>query len=384
MPKLPAAVRALIAKMRTDPIFGEEIARAAREHGVVQGHLGMPEGGAAKKVILQTDLLNRIPQSAHVIGSDPRKAWAQFNYPGSPSLESDKLLEARLFKNFIPNTHGMADVVESMGIPSDAVDTPELHARILAKVKELVGKNFIFKDRYGFGSHGGMVTETDKRLPVGLAELKNYIVQSRAPLARTSTAELFADQLYNVHLQHPNMSWIDKIKNAWKTRESVGRVQGATSTTGKGNVEYRVHAVGGKVIPYNAINRGSLLGIHNPIHTPEMRRAELLAQRAVDALPPEVRNNTFGFDIARRGDNGKLMIIESNPSLPGSTSGYLDMPQVEDAMQAAVMGKLPSRIKALRAAAALGVGAPVAAMAVPDDETPFITAVKQRATQAFG
>lgn len=131
--------------------------------------------------------------------------------------------------------------------------------------------------------------------------------------------------------------------------------------------EYRVHAVNGKVIPYASVHRGSgFLGKLEallPFRTSGIRKAEGAAQAALDKIKNrQLRKGHFGFDIAFNRHN-RPIIIETNPSGRTGTSGFTIDPFVSDATRAAIKGKLPGYVKMRRGLwgglglAGLGMGA---------------------------
>ncbi len=142
-------------------------------------------------------------------------------------------------------------------------------------------------------------------------------------------------------------------------------------STNLGTHEYRVHVINGKVVPYGTMHRGSALnavaGWLNPFGSPQIRQVEKFVQDSMGRAAPKVRNGSYGMDVAINKNTGKPILIETNPTEVGASSGFLQTPIVNDAVQASIRGKLPVHVLARRGLAGGALG--TAGMAAQVDET---------------
>jgi len=123
--------------------------------------------------------------------------------------------------------------------------------------------------------------------------------------------------------------------------------------------EYRVHMLGGKVIPSMAMQRYPAM---HPLATLDLikaRRAGRWAQKnVVNKLPKEYRDLSYGMDIAPLKGGG-YRVIETNP---GGMSGLLDNPLGSHGLYKGVTGRHTKPVSALMGAGAgiAGAGATAA------------------------
>ena len=371
--------------------FGKDIAARARQHGVSVGMYDpvmslhwKPE--SSKRMF---DIVNRLRRFTGVhayspeaginipddmgrgvvinpVGMAPWEHHPDAHFIGKlpeGTAFSDKLHESLVFGDSLPETHslrsllekaklGPSDLAQSHELTDDGYNTPDLRNRLKALFQKTVGDNYILKPVGGRGSKGDLMTEGFHELPTSTGSMMDLLLQKRTPIARTSGLERFYDRLSDLRDAHPHASLLDNARRAWGERGDVGSLYGASSTGTKGTQEYRVHAVGGKVIRNGTVRRGSILGSINPFQSRFMDEAEQHVQDALDKLPPEYRDLTYGFDVGKARDTGKPFIIEpnatdtsfSNPhSGFSSGSGFFAHPYALDALQANVRGTLPLR-----------------------------------------
>lgn len=375
---------------RPTPLWGEEVARKARQHGVLLGQGGYA-GGAIRPVaqMAHTEWLNngltKLRANTQVYDmADPNSipdnfkgvvlntVAAPWKFPRGATvmgktngeIVGDKLREAKVFTGFQGKTIPLASVLPAVKLDAKTLNgrfvnrnSPQNRALIHAELQKQLGPKYILKATEGAASRGGLTTEARGNIP---ASPRDYIAQQRFELKPTSGLERTIDRLFTLHKENPKMGVFAKLKQAIHTRDQVGIIEGATSSTGKGTVEYRVPTVAGKAIPYGAIRRGSGIGALNPIHTPEMRRVEQYAQSILDKVPKKYRDLSYGMDIGI-DRLGNPVMIEANPSTGGdalSASGFLGHPFSVDAMRAAARGETPMRIKLQRGALGAAVGLP--------------------------
>ena len=125
------------------------------------------------------------------------------------------------------------------------------------------------------------------------------------------------------------------------------------------NVEFRVHAYNGQVLPHATVNKslaGPLGQALIPRRLSGVHGAEKLVQEAMNKSRLSHKQMFNGFDVARLRD-GSYKIIETNPSTRGGYSGYSDnSPLTMSAITNALEGKTPWWVRGRRAAITGGVG----------------------------
>lgn len=134
-------------------------------------------------------------------------------------------------------------------------------------------------------------------------------------------------------------------------------------------VEYRVHTVGGQIVPGATVRRYPTTGALNPFKTwRERRELTRQLQPHLDKLPAQQRDQMMmGMDVVRT-PQGQFRVIETNPI--GGQSGFL-APDITHAptlaphrVYRAITGRTS---KPLAAATALGAGGTVAGTAAAAD-----------------
>jgi len=119
--------------------------------------------------------------------------------------------------------------------------------------------------------------------------------------------------------------------------------------------EYRVHVVGGKVVPGASLHRWAVGREVNPFRRREIREMEAFVQDTLNKLPRKSRGVPMAIDVAKL-KNGGWKIIEANP---GGESGFLipdvtkTVSKAPHAVYKAVTGRSS---KAEASAKALGAG----------------------------
>jgi hypothetical protein len=132
----------------------------------------------------------------------------------------------------------------------------------------------------------------------------------------------------------------------------------------KGWSEYRVHALGDKVMPDMTYSRGFNLHGHFQTQGRDAKRAEEAVRRALSGKKFDAnkyRNAQWGFDVVIDKDNVPH-IIEANPSLPHSPSGQLMSPTGVEGYTAQLLGRqalAPAAMRAAKRTAAAGATAGV-------------------------
>ena len=326
----------------TKGIFGPRTAQLARDRGVSLfypkdwfkgseawhlpfndrlSRMGLAEkfvtgpGSPDRMGVLMSPSQDKIPTSL-VNRADMYKRVEPFPFerriPGD--VDVDKLYEPKLFGKFMPKTRALADL-----LPQGSGNVN----RFLETMSRRMGPQWLIKPRAGWNSGmQGFLTDESSWTPERLRRLnpQNWIAQTRADIAP-----------------------VNPVADAF---EHLGGYGGF----GK---EFRVHAVGNKVLPHATFRRGpwsaSLPGILSPFKSRDVALAEQHVQRALDSIPPQYRQNRmYGFDVAI-DKNGRPFIIESNASHRGGASGYLSNPLFADALQAGIKGQLPNYVRARNA-----------------------------------
>lgn len=373
MQRLGAALR--FASPIPEGILGPEVRDLARSKGV--GMLfpteGRWSGGRPKMGPVVDPLLSRLrrhglmPQVGTHSGDFSNDVGVMLSPTGTPNIPNlgkrewtsvtpaigdDKLREAELFKGFIPKSVDLHDVLEHNYTyePNDLKHLSALRKTLSKKFK----RGWIVKDKGGFGSAAGsMLTDQTpvEGLKGRLTRFGGQMVQERRPIAELP-------------------AWQRKLD------ARLGDLVGTSQNLQRGTQEYRVHAMDGKVVPYATLHRGSptqaILERWMPWRSQRIREAEAHVQKALDAArkrdPNSIDGTFHGFDVGL-GPEGKPFIIEANPSSMGAGSGMLEDPQVQDAIGAAVRGRLPTYVAARRGLWAGGAGLGGYAALKPEEDT---------------
>lgn len=130
------------------------------------------------------------------------------------------------------------------------------------------------------------------------------------------------------------------------------------------NLEYRMHVVNGKVVPYATSGKWNILDYFNPFASRRKQRLEDEVQSMVDKLVAspmgqkyDIKNNVFGLDVGVRPD-GSPIIFEMNPSqlsIDRSGSGQLLFQHIRNAVNADIKNQMPGAQK-IQLGTAAGIG----------------------------
>lgn len=254
-------------------------------------------------------------------------------FPHMMAGDVDKLREAQMLTGFIPPTESLGKFLRGQKRWSGS-RIEDFRRR----VSESVGPQWILKPRGGAASlPGSMVTEETALTPEIMRRLaaEPHLAQQRHVLEQVG----------------PIQGLIDA---------GLGKVhKGFLGNLNRGSREYRVHTMGGRVVPYATSPRGSAseyLGYYlNPMRSKRTRQIEEYVQEALNRMPENVRRMGYGFDVGL-DRFGRPFLIEANPAASGAASGFVSLPWVSDAYSAAVKGQLPNYVKLRNAAYAAGLG----------------------------
>ncbi len=270
----------------------------------------------------------------------------QFGLPNKNTTNfEDKHIEAQALSNIMARTVRIGDLMKRHGIKASQQDAG---ARLQAAIQKELGSKFIVKPTRGYATAGSSLP-TEKMDPVEFMDT----LRARNGLGVQNYDQVFKGPTNFIAQKRHDLQKNNRVLTA--IDDLVSKITNHEYSTGGGGVkEWRVHTSGGKVVPYASTGRGSMLSQAVPYYTPNMRKAEQAAQKMLDQMPEKFRNSSFGFDIAKTKD-GKFVLIESNPSSFGGSSGYMQPGRVsgesaapwrQDALEAAVMGRLPAYIEA--------------------------------------
>tara|TARA_B100000745_G_scaffold300554_1_gene255230 strand:+ start:17096 stop:20380 length:3285 start_codon:yes stop_codon:yes gene_type:complete len=380
------------------PLFGKDIAERARKHGlsILAGHeddfnrpiiegLNRANREAGRKVYYGNQVtmpkeMTKGPSEGVLVnfaglGADEAKQLASTGSKayGLPTRHltalDDKLEEANILKKVIAKTVGVGDIMKKYNITTK---TPDAGKRLQDAFRKELGDKFILKPRDGYATPGGSLpthkTEPNLLMKMlqGKAGDKNvanyektwnkpdqFVAQVRHDLAKNSPIERFVDNFMNQY-EGAERPLGRSLYNAVTGKSPVHHF---SVGSGGHKREWRVHTTGGKVVPYATSGRGSMLGML-PWWTKNKSLAEQAAQKMLDKFPANIRKSSFGLDVAKTKD-GRFVLIESNPSNFEGASGLMSPGPASitsrgDAIESAVMGRLPAHIKAQRQLKATG------------------------------
>lgn len=401
-------MKALGSVTKQAPLFGEEVAQAARKgvsihragsdpiKGAVQGPLQKLVG------LLESKTVQDMPTGA-VWNNAKNKGGTLVDFVGRVSgnrgknlaglqhvgkldgmarrnrIADSKLREAKEFPELIGRTEPLEAIAAKHGLK------PDDHAGLFAALgREFDGK-FIVKPDGGYATAASSLVH-DKKSPEALRKLmqgglannqgENFtkmVAQRRIDLQPINRLERAANNIGEIGMQRK----FGQLKNLFSkdqdarthSRKLLGSMFGGESplkatrsTTGGTSKEFRVHVVDGKVVPYSTVSRGTVLGML-PLRTPNMGAAERALQEKLNGVDPAKLKGTWGFDVAKgRGADKGFHVIETNPTTIGG-SGYLNLPHIRDSIAGALQGRVPRYVLAQKGvlAGAAGIGAAEAA-----------------------
>lgn len=290
----------------------------------------------------------------------------------------DKLEQARLLAKEAPGTMArtlsVADIAKKYGIkvrPGKNLD------RDLRKLQEALKKEFdgeyLIKPR-GAREGGDIAAASSGVFPTGKTDLPQAYKQWKKmrPEYRREMEELenaigdtdvnriieafrtrpgFEGRLVD-ELLHGNVVFQQKLPLKQYGARTAKKLKEKGLVT---NPEYRVHAIGGKVIPALAMPRSYTNPIRSLVETIKARRAARWAQKnVIDKLQGSAKEIGYGMDIAPLKGGG-YKVIELNP---GGASGLLETPVIGSQMlHKAVTGRHTKPMAALLGLGSAGVGA---------------------------
>lgn len=210
-------------------------------------------------------------------------------------LLEDKALETRVMQEYMPEVSP-----KLYGTPKKFIQPNESAEVLQQRLQAMHPEGYIIKPRFGAAA-GDVLTNKHnlQELAQGggqrqewitdmLKKPDDYIVQSRLPILTEKRMPIWGKKY------HPGAAELP--------------------------VEYRVHTVGGRIIPGAMIRRYPTTGALNPFKTwLERRRLIREIQPQFDKLPAKYRDElSMALDVAKTSKGFKL--IETNP---GGQSGFL-------------------------------------------------------------
>lgn len=263
---------------------------------------------------------------------------------------SDKLGESQVLQQIGgAKASGIADALKAIGVDPNTTRISTAQAeQLLNHLRSAYGGKFIVKPQISNASRAEtLITETStpaqarRALNLGVKNLFGDTIGAEGP-ARWMAQE---------RLDIEKAPWIDRVLTGIDERQAAGtapeswwsmlsgsRVPGGNSSM---NREARVHAIGGKVIPYGSNWRGtSSSNWADFAHRRHLRAAERAAQEAIDKMPEHLRNGAYGFDMVKAKGRGWVP-LEMNPTHDGA-SGFMTLgSHADEATRAAIEGRLP-------------------------------------------
>lgn len=169
-----------------------------------------------------------------------------------------------------------------------------------------------------------------------------------------------------------------KHESTWLDRSAFGRwvaknVNPGKHVDAKGSfpVEYRVHVVNGKVIPFATSAKWSDGGYLNTFSSARKARIERQLQKDIDRILAsntetakrfKLKDHVLGLDVGVDPKTGKAIVYEMNPSMPvdeNAGSAQLMIPWVRHAINSSIRGELswPQRLQLMAGVAPTAAGA---------------------------
>lgn len=273
------------------------------------------EANAFKGVVLDPAGLRTAAQPAHVLGS---------TRPQSALGSTSKFVESKLVPG-IPHTEDLSTVFKGY-----RGDTDLIEADFKNNLKRVMQGDFILKPKHGRRAAGVIPSPVlnAEGIDEVMQEMPEYMVQKLMPMKQTNARQRLLDGIALKLEGAKSRKWMEP----------------------PGDIEYRVPVLEGKVVPYgsyrkapNSFNK-ALLDRWGGEH----RRVEEYVQRQVDAIKdPAKRTGLFGFDVGVDTKNAPF-VIEANPNQAGNiveSSGSLTSAKGYDALHAGIAGKLPAHIR---------------------------------------
>lgn len=372
------------------PLLGEEIGQQARKgvslfnvsHKGMDGPLSrllrhpsvaeLPSGNGITKTPLKDGVAVDFAGALHSDWRDSAGLPKKIQPLGlrTPALEKalrragkDKAHEAQFFSGLLPETISLDKVLEKHRVqPGDSRGSFDA-------LRREFGGEFVAKPKGGYATAASALA-TDQHGPERLQDmLTNGIANNQGKIFKGAPSKFVAQP----RLDLQPLSQSDKALNNLTEMAQQRRWGGIDAALGKSDLpfqakgslsggksnEFRVHVIDGKVIPYATSARGSVTGVL-PWYTRQAKAAENALAQKLQGVDPAKLKGTFAFDVAP-GQKGNWHVIESNPT-DGGGSGLMGLPHMQDAVAAALQGRLPNYVKTQRGIqgaglAALGAGA---------------------------
>lgn len=232
----------------------------------------------------------------------------------------NKYTEGRFWNEYSPGAMPETVLLEHL---ISAKDGGQLQVKDIAqKLSAKFPQGWVMKGVWDLGSEKQIVT--DKTDIVGEVEayLKSDFDQYKTKVeAKFEAAGTAPEYALNELKKHPN--YMGYKLHSMLSSPGLSIVQNRVDI----DREFRVEVVAGKVLSrgstfdrwWYTFKYGGKMDEYVPVPKSTIRAVEQFAQRAVNKLPKELRNMTFGMDIATLKDGG-LVMIESNP---GGNSNFL-------------------------------------------------------------
>lgn len=232
----------------------------------------------------------------------------------------NKYTEGRFWNEFSPGSMPETVLLEHLISSKDGGQLPV--KAIAEKLSEKFPEGWVMKGVWDLGSEKQIVT--DKTDLIGEVErylksdFNQYKARVEADFAAAGTAP---EYLLNEIKKHPN--YMGYKLYSMLSSPGLSIVQNRVDI----DREFRVEVVAGKVLGrgstfdrwWYTFKYGGKMNEYVPVPKKTIKAVEQFAQRAVNQLPKELRNMTFGMDIATL-KNGGMIMIESNP---GGNSNFL-------------------------------------------------------------
>jgi hypothetical protein len=250
----------------------------------------------------------------------------------------NKGIEAKVLQKHAPGTSprtlDVFELAQKYNLPDLSEDTPRKQLGKVLKqyqdaMKKEFGEGYIVKQkRYGAASSGMFPTEKHDLPELYEAWDKNLRKQYEFDSDISDDAMELAKK-YRTKDEFRGKTIDDMIadnaiiQERLPLEEYTGRTAEKMRAAGQApSKEYRLHVIGGKVIPSMATPR---YYPRDPRFIAEMWRARKAAKWAqknvIDKLPLEHRSLSYALDAAPLQNNGGFRVIETNP---GAASGLLD------------------------------------------------------------
>lgn len=243
----------------------------------------------------------------------------------------DKAQEAAFMKGILPDTIDVPSLAKAYGIN---LKSPDAGQQLMAAARKKFGRRFLFKPRTSYQSDSSYLP-TYKSSPDELMEsLRGGIPNKLGDILGKGPNNWVAQKF----MQTKPQARLERM-----IEQTIDNLYGGSASSGAR--EYRVHAIGNRVIPGASVFRGSRRAAV-PWRTAEAESVEnqlqkLLSKRRLSAQHKDV---PFGFDVLV-SPTGKIIPIEANPATLGGASGYLSLPHQVDAVAGYLTGRVPMYLK---------------------------------------